>query len=82
MSNWTSKSSSSTPCSDDKIVHFPGRLSPPVGDPAGGDPLSSPASFEALGPVVQAVVMRLKNNRVRIRVAGPGSREDDDRDQR
>jgi len=43
-------------------------------------PLSS-APFESLGPVVQAVVMRLKNNRVRIRVAGPG-REEDDRDQR
>ena len=51
------------------------------GSAAGGDPLSSPANFEALGSVVQAVVMRLKNNRVRIRVAGPG-REEDDRDQR
>jgi hypothetical protein len=41
---------------------------------------SSPAPIP-LGVAVQAVVMRLANKRVRLRVAGPG-REEDDRDQR
>ncbi|TBY90453.1 hypothetical protein E0H40_12745 [Rhizobium leguminosarum bv. viciae] len=50
------------------------------GSAAGGDPPSPPANFERLGSVTQAVVMRLANNRIRIRVAGPGAREDD-RDQ-
>lgn len=50
------------------------------GSAAGGDPPSPPANFEALGSVTQAVVMRLANKRIRIRVAGPG-REEDDRDQ-
>ncbi|MGZ2501776.1 hypothetical protein ACVINI_002258 [Rhizobium beringeri] len=48
-----------------------------VGSAAGGDPPSPPASFEALGPLVQSVVMRIKDNRVRIRVTGQGAREDD-----
>jgi hypothetical protein len=47
------------------------------GSAAGGDPPSPPASFEALGPLVQSVVMRIKDNRVRIRVTGQGAREDD-----
>lgn len=47
---------------------------------AGGDPPSPPANFESLGSATQAVVMRLANKRIRIRVAGPGAREDD-RDQ-
>ncbi|ASP98541.1 hypothetical protein CN138_09305 [Sinorhizobium meliloti] len=48
--------------------------------PAAGDaPSSSPAI--SLGDAVQAVVMRLANKRIRLRVAGPG-REEDDRDQR
>ncbi|TBZ81391.1 hypothetical protein E0H61_14715 [Rhizobium leguminosarum bv. viciae] len=50
------------------------------GSAAGGDPPSPPANFESLGSATQAVVMRLANKRVRIRVAGPGAREDD-RDQ-
>jgi len=50
------------------------------GSAAGGDPPSPPANFEDLGSVVQAVVMRLANKRIRIRVAGPGAREND-RDQ-
>ncbi|TAV48414.1 hypothetical protein ELI30_08925 [Rhizobium leguminosarum] len=50
------------------------------GSAAGGDPPSPPANFESLGSVTQAVVMRLANKRIRIRVAGPGAREDD-RDQ-
>lgn len=51
-----------------------------AGSAAGGDPPSPPASFEDLGSVTQAVVMRLANKRIRIRVAGLG-REEDDRDQ-
>ncbi|TAV98477.1 hypothetical protein ELI24_08805 [Rhizobium ruizarguesonis] len=50
------------------------------GSAAGGDPPSPPANFESLGSATQAVVMRLANKRIRIRVAGPGAREDD-RDQ-
>lgn len=46
---------------------------------AGDAPSSSPAI--PLGEAVQAVVMRLANKRIRLRVAGPG-REEDDRDQR
>jgi hypothetical protein len=50
------------------------------GPSAGGDPHSPPAPH-SLGALTQAVVMRLANKRVRIRVAGPGAREKD-RDQR
>jgi len=45
------------------------------GSAAGGDPPSPPASFEALGPLVQSVVMRIKDSRVRLKVTGPGARE-------
>ncbi len=46
---------------------------------AGDDtpPVSSPPS---IGSLTQAVLLRVANKRVRIRVAGPG-REEDDRDQ-
>ncbi|TAX46173.1 hypothetical protein ELI02_30090 (plasmid) [Rhizobium leguminosarum] len=47
------------------------------GSAAGGDPPSPPANFESLGSATQAVVMRLANKRIRIRVAGPGAREND-----
>ncbi|MDX0755655.1 hypothetical protein GOD62_08885 [Sinorhizobium medicae] len=48
--------------------------------PAAGDaPSSSPAI--PLGEAVQAVVMRLANKRIRLRVAGP-DREEEDRDLR
>lgn len=40
------------------------------GSAAGGDPPSPPASFEALGPLVQSVVMRIKDSRVRLKVTG------------
>ncbi len=43
---------------------------------AGGDPLSSPAI--PLGSAVQAVVMRLANKRIRLRVEGPSREEDRD----
>lgn len=48
-----------------------------VGSAAGGDPPSPPANFQSLGSATQAVVMRLANKRIRIRVAGPGAREND-----
>lgn len=51
------------------------------GSAAGGDPPSPPASFEALGPLVQSVVMRIKDSRVRLRVTGPGALGGEDRDQ-
>lgn len=49
---------------------------------AGGDPVPPPAPFNRLGGDVQAVVMRLKGNRVRIKVLAPAREEDEDRDQR
>jgi hypothetical protein len=59
---------------------IPFRRAPPqLGSAAGDEPSSSPAI--PLGDAVQAVVMRLANKRIRLRVAGPG-REEDDRDQR
>ncbi|GCA53185.1 hypothetical protein KGO5_05653 [Sinorhizobium sp. KGO-5] len=62
----------------EKIVPFR-RAPPQLGSAAGDEPSSSPAI--PLGDAVQAVVMRLANKRIRLRVAGPG-REEDDRDQR
>jgi hypothetical protein len=59
---------------------IPFRRAPPqLGSAAGDAPSSSPAI--PLGEAVQAVVLRLANKRIRLRVAGPG-REEDDRDQR
>ncbi|WP_151611029.1 hypothetical protein [Sinorhizobium alkalisoli] len=49
--------------------------------PAAGDVTSSSPAPIPLGAAVQAVVMRLANKRIRLRVAGPGW-EEDDRDQR
>ncbi len=51
------------------------------GSAAGGDPPSPPANFESLGAATQAVVMRLANKRIRIRVTGPGALGGEDRDQ-
>ncbi len=48
------------------------------GSAAGGDPPSPPANFEPLGDAVSAVVLRIRNSRLRIRVAGPGREEDRD----
>jgi hypothetical protein len=46
--------------------------------PAGAAETSSAApSFQALGPVVQAVVMRLKDNRVRLRVMAADPEEEE-----
>ncbi|TAV89287.1 hypothetical protein ELI23_08740 [Rhizobium leguminosarum] len=64
----------------DAVIPFPRRADTSaalVGSAAGGDPPSPPANFESLGSATQAVVMRLANKRIRIRVAGPGAREND-----
>lgn len=49
------------------------------GSAAGGDPPSPPANFEPLGQAVSAVVLRIRNSRLRLKVTGPG--REDDRDQ-
>ncbi|ACI55725.1 hypothetical protein Rleg2_2451 [Rhizobium leguminosarum bv. trifolii WSM2304] len=46
---------------------------------AGGDPPSPPANFEPLGQAVSAVILRIRNSRLRLKVTGPG--REDDRDQ-
>lgn len=61
------------------VVPFRRARAPHPASAAGDAPSSSPAI--SLGDAVQAVVMRLANKRIRLRVAGPG-REEDDRDQR
>ena len=63
----------------EKIIPFRRAREPHPASAAGDEPSSSPAI--PLGHAVQAVVMRLANKRIRLRVAGPG-REEDDRDQR
>ncbi|RVP18675.1 hypothetical protein CN080_28125 [Sinorhizobium meliloti] len=62
-----------------QVFPFRRARAPHPASAAGDDPSSSPAI--SLGDAVQAVVMRLANKRIRLRVAGPG-REEDDRDQR
>lgn len=77
--------SSSGPPQGATIVPFPRRAIAAafLGSAAGGDPPSPPASFETIGSLVQAVVLRLANDEVRLKVAGPGLEEvGDDRDQR
>lgn len=56
------------------------RATVPPSPAAEASPPEASAPFESLGYATQAVVMRLANKRIRIRVAGPGAREDD-RDQ-
>jgi hypothetical protein len=53
-----------------------GTRAPHPASAAGDDPLSSPAI--PLGSAVQAVVMRLANKRIRLRVEGPSREEDRD----
>ncbi|KQV28129.1 hypothetical protein ASC97_07215 [Rhizobium sp. Root1203] len=48
------------------------------GSAAGGDPPSPPASFQDLGSVTQAVVMRLANKRIRLKVLRAVGEEIDD----
>lgn len=47
-----------------------------VGSAPGGDPPSPPANFEPLGQAVSAVVLRIRNSRLRLKVASPGAREE------
>jgi hypothetical protein len=65
--------------SPSQVIPFRRTTAATSGPAAGDAPSSSPAI--PLGEAVQAVVMRLANKRIRLRVAGPG-REEDDRDQR
>jgi hypothetical protein len=63
------KSLSGGPPSGPKIIQFPrDRRAASVDLAAGDDSGSSPASFESLGSVTQAVVMRLANKRIRVKV--------------
>jgi hypothetical protein len=63
-----------------QVIPFRRTTAATSGPAAGDAPSSSPAI--PLGEAVQAVVMRLANKRIRLRVAGPDRREEDDRDQR
>ncbi|OWZ93540.1 hypothetical protein B9J07_12930 [Sinorhizobium sp. LM21] len=56
-----------------QVIPFRRAAAAHEGSTAGDDPLSSPAI--PLGSAVQAVVMRLANKRIRLRVSGP-DRED------
>jgi hypothetical protein len=62
------------------VIPFTRRATVPPSPAAEASPPEASAPFEDLGSVTQAVVMRLANKRIRIRVAGPGAREND-RDQ-
>lgn len=62
-----------------QVISFRGAKPPhDFGSATDGDPLSSSVS---IGSVVQAVVLRLANKRIRLRVEGRG-REEKDRDLR
>lgn len=63
-----------------KIISFPRQPSSAAsgGLVAGGDPMPPPAHFVRLGDV-QAVVLRLKDNRLRLKVAAGPREEDKDR---
>lgn len=56
------------------------RATVPPSPAAEVSPPETSAPFESLGPIVQAVVMRLKEDRVRIRVVGPGREGDAEAD--
>ena len=66
--------------SPSQVIPFRRTSAATSGPAAGDEPSSSPAI--PLGDAVQAVVIRLANKRIRLRVAGPDRREEDDRDQR
>ncbi|KQZ41820.1 hypothetical protein ASD63_16605 [Ensifer sp. Root558] len=57
-----------------QVIQFR-RAPPQLGSAAGDEPASSPAI--PLGSAVQAVVMRLANKRIRIRVESPSREEED-----
>lgn len=60
--------------------NFPRRTDPPLlsGSTAGDLTSGSPAPFVELGVAVSAVVMRVRNSRLRVRVAKIVGEEDDD----
>lgn len=58
-----------------QVIPFRRATAAHVGSAAGDDPLSSPAI--PLGQLVNAVVLRLSNKRIRIRVWSHGREEDD-----
>jgi len=60
------------------VIQFPNpRAETPSGFAAEASPPEASAPFVALGPIVQAVVLRLKDDRVRLRVErAPADRED------
>lgn len=60
------------------VIQFPTQL-PSRGPGAGVVPPTTPANFETLGSVVQAVVLRIQDDRVRLRVLAADPREDKDR---
>lgn len=66
----------STAAGPSKVIPFSRRAPPQLGSAAADDPLSSAAS---IGALVNAVVLRLSNKRIRIRVERHGQREKDDR---
>jgi len=56
----------------DAVIPFPSRRTKTAAGPAAGDdPSSSPAPFQSLGSVTQAVVLRLANDAVRLNVLAP-----------
>jgi hypothetical protein len=61
----------------DSVIPFPRRADPPSGFAAEVSPPEASAPFESLGSVTQAVVMRLANDAVRLRVLRVAREEDD-----
>ncbi|MEQ1407745.1 hypothetical protein ABK249_22760 [Neorhizobium sp. Rsf11] len=66
------------PPSGQSVIPF--RRANPPRPAAGGDPSSPPAPFESLGSVTQAVVLRLANDAVRLKVLAAGPREEEETD--
>lgn len=58
-----------------QVIPFRRATAAHVGSAAGDDPLSSPAI--PLGSAVQAVVLKLANKRIRLRVESPSREEED-----
>ena len=70
--------SSQPPHGASQIIPFPQSRSAAISaSAAGGEPPSSPAPFESLGSATQAVVMRLANKRLRIKVLAPVTRDEE-----
>ena len=70
--------SSQPPHRASQVVPFPQSRSAAISaSAAGGEPPSSPAPFGSLGSATQAVVMRLANKRLRIKVLAPVTRDEE-----